>query len=109
MTEPVAVVTKSIDDMTKDELYEHGLLHGVELDRAKKRADMIEELKKHLPEGDDLESAPESPEPPKGNPKQFPNKAKYLKHPVTGMVFPATELLLKRGDMLPCNEDGKPC
>ncbi len=33
-------------------------------------------------------------------------KPEFLKHPVTGKVFEATDLLLKRGDMIPFTADG---
>jgi hypothetical protein len=32
---------------------------------------------------------------------------RFLKHPVNGRINPATPQLLKRGDLIPCTEDGK--
>lgn len=32
----------------------------------------------------------------------------YLKHPVNGRVNPASPMLLKRGDLIPCTKDGTP-
>jgi hypothetical protein len=31
---------------------------------------------------------------------------KFLRHPENGRVFPVTEFLLARKDMIPCSEDG---
>jgi len=105
----VTEVTKPIDDMTKDELREAALLHGVELDMTKKRAELIEEVKKLSGgQNDELEPAkePEKKVAPKAEKKDKAG-AKYLKHPVNGRVYVATELLVKRGDMIPCDANGK--
>lgn len=91
---------KPIEDMTKDELREFALgEHGIELDMTKKRSDLIAEvsnLKKDKPVGSEKEPDPVAAK----------AKAAYLKHPANGRVFVATEHLVKRGDMLPCDADG---
>lgn len=33
---------------------------------------------------------------------------RFLKHPVNKRINPATPMLLKRGDLIPCTEDGRP-
>jgi hypothetical protein len=111
----VTEVTKPIDEMTKDELREAALLHGVELDMSKKRAELIVEVKK-LQDGepgdgnDPDEKEPEKPKAvekasKKGNKE---DDRKYLKHPANGRVYVATEHLAKRGDMIPCDKNGRP-
>lgn len=101
MPETHIELTKPIEDMTKDELREFALgEHGIELDMTKKRTDLIAEvskLQKAAPVG--AEKEPE--------PVAVKAKATHLKHPANGRVFVATEHLLKRGDMLPCDADGK--
>lgn len=96
MTEAI----KPIEDMTKDELREFALgEHGVELDMTKKRADLIVEVSKlQKPEPASAEKEPD--------PVAEKKKATHLKNPANGRVFVATEHLLKRGDMLPCDADG---
>lgn len=103
--------TKPIDDMTKDDLREFALgEHGVELDMTKKRAELIEEVKaligKPAPANE-----PEKPSAKKASPNKHGDKSDkkitHLKHPANGRVYVATEHLMKRGDMLPCSEDGK--
>lgn len=88
---------KPIEDMTKDELRDYALGEfGVELDMTKKRADLIVEvskLKKPEPVANKVEHAAKV-------------KATHLKHPSNGRVFVATDHLLKRGDMLPCDAEG---
>jgi hypothetical protein len=32
----------------------------------------------------------------------------YLKHPVNGRINPATPMLLRRNDLIPCTKDGRP-
>lgn len=116
MTEPTTEPTKAIDAMTKDELYEFALSKGVELDRAKmKRDEMIAKclkLQDGTPgDGDDNPTPPETPEPPPA--KSAAKKAekadtqKYLRHPANGRVYVATDHLMKRGDMLPCDKSGR--
>lgn len=108
MTETTETI-KPIDDMTKDELREFALgEHGVELDMTKKRAELVEEVNKLQSNGQ--KNDPENPVAEKAATKKQKDKQArkitHLKHPANGRVFVATEHLLKRGDMLPCDADG---
>lgn len=72
---------------------------GMELDLSKPVRSLRQEVRgafELMSDGDEGEE-PEAP-------TQAPD---FLRHPVNGRVFPCTPMLLARGDMIPCDEDGK--
>lgn len=80
-----------LDSMSKDDLAGYAReTCGVEIDKRKKREVLIAEIKAM---GEPGEEAAEPEPAPTG----------YLKHPKTGHIFKATALLLRRGDLVPCN------
>lgn len=86
-----------IEEMTKDQLELFAKQkHGKDLDKRRK----LEELQKEVLalEGGETRSA---------ETVAAGSRATHLRHPVNGRLFEATDLLRKRGDMIPCNADGK--
>lgn len=121
--EMTAATEKLVTEMTKNELAEYALAkHGVELDLQNKKDALVEQVQK-LNAGAPPTTDSENPEQPtKTEPEQptdigghaplpaveVPKGVQYVKHRENGHVFLATELLLKRGDMVPCDEKGNP-
>lgn len=87
---------KQISEMSKDELGVLAAEHGKMIDKRRKVEELRTEVQSIILSG--------ISEPVEVKPKDTP--VKYLKHPVNGRVFLATEHLLSRGDMLPCDESG---
>lgn len=90
-----------VSEMKKDELAAHALSeHGVELDLTKKTADLRTEVlaldEKKAGVGTKAVVVQEPAVAPQ-----------YLRHAVNNRVYLATAELLKRGDMIACDKDGK--
>ena len=87
-----------IEEMDKDQLEAYALAnHGVELDKRKK----LDDLRAQVAEMD-------APPQPKGNVKAARKEPEgYLRHPTNHRVYKATPLLKARGDMIPCDKNGK--
>lgn len=89
-----------LEEMTKDELELYTReKFGKELDKRKSLDNLLKEIKK-------LEDELDNPESGKKEDQQV--AADYLKHPENGTVWESTELLRKRGDMIPCDKNGNP-
>ena len=83
---------KSIEEMNKGELQEYARQElKINIDMRKSVDTLREELSKVNPDLKNI--APKS-------------KFTHLKNPVTGFFWPYTDLLKKRGDLIPCDEHG---
>lgn len=96
-------MTQAIADMGKDDLAELALAHGVELDMTKRIDGLRSQVVKIL--ADKGVALVAEAAIVVNNVKLG---AKHLKNPVTGFVFPSTQHLIARGDLIPCEEDGTP-
>lgn len=91
----------NVKDADKDALYEYALgKFAVELDKRRKLDDLRKDVESLIETGE----LPAATTPKKAKEVQTPQ---YLRHPVSGVVFEYTDYLSKRGDMIPCDADGK--
>jgi len=89
---------KPISEMNKDELAAVAAELGVEIDKRHKLEDLRKEVAGLVSKG---------VQPPKAGQDELKEKAKFVKNPKTGFVFPATELLMKRTDLVWLDKDKK--
>ena len=84
-----------IEELTKDELAAYALdTFGEKLNKRERLEDLQKKVAAMKPKTEIADEMPTI-------------KVDFLKHPVNGRVYNATPLLLRRGDMLPCDENGK--
>lgn len=90
------VMTKPIDEMNKDELKTYAKdVFDIELDM-RKSIDNLQSEVKSLKKKDPVKVVIADVK-----------KPTHLKNPDTGLYFPWTQLLEERGDLVPCDENGK--
>lgn len=89
----------NIEEMNKDELEEVARKFGKEIDKRRKLEDIRKDVLELVPKDKQNAEVKE-----KTNPENM--VAMYLKHPVTGFVFNATDILMARGDLIKCDKDG---
>ncbi|HEX7116271.1 MAG TPA: hypothetical protein VF193_14180 [Steroidobacter sp.] len=88
---------RPVDEMDKNELAEFALSElAVELDLHRPVKELREEVKNLLAKGNVTPVL------------AVPQDVEYLKHPSNGRVYRATPQLWRRGDMIPCDQDGNP-
>jgi len=89
---------KEIEEMTKDELEAYALeKFNVDLNKRKSLESLVAQVNEL--EGNDTAMTVSD--------ELVVLEPDYLRHPINNRVFPSTKFLLMRGDMIPCDKDGK--
>lgn len=109
MTEVTVI---DFDTATIDDLAAYALENfDKKLDKRKGLTKLVAECKKLAGvEDDGADDEPKDDNAPSVSyhrPKLLPKHIKYLRHPTNNRVHEATQLLWKRGDMIPCDKKGQ--
>jgi hypothetical protein len=100
--------TFDLETASKDEMEAYAIEHfGVDLNKRKSAAALRDEVSELQAKAEVGTVAPADKTPAETATVNEKDDRKYLLNASTGVVFPATKALEKRGDLVPCDKDGK--